>query len=128
MLQVKIRGFRIELGEIETCLNRQPGVVHAVVEARAEPGGDGTEKRLLAYVVMEEAEEDPEPEPAPSDSDSDSEAGSIRAMSSSNKDLEEIASWGAIYDSAYASQVATTAPPSRSIPLMKFNCYSLCHK
>ncbi|MCU0577970.1 MAG: amino acid adenylation domain-containing protein, partial [Desulfobacterota bacterium] len=45
--QVKIRGYRIELGEIEATLRQVPGVVDAVVDARA--GADGLQ--LVAYVV-----------------------------------------------------------------------------
>ncbi|KAF9169237.1 hypothetical protein BGX20_010618, partial [Mortierella sp. AD010] len=45
--QVKIRGFRIELGEIETRLAEHSLVREAVVVAL----GEGTSKRLVAYVV-----------------------------------------------------------------------------
>ncbi|MDR6675809.1 non-ribosomal peptide synthetase, partial [Xanthomonas sp. 1678] len=45
--QVKVRGFRIELGEIETALRAHPQVREAVVLAQ----GEGTDKRLVAYLV-----------------------------------------------------------------------------
>jgi non-ribosomal peptide synthase protein (TIGR01720 family) len=51
--QVKIRGFRIELGEIETTLQQHASVRACVVDARAEVG---SEKRLIAYVVPNEAQ------------------------------------------------------------------------
>ncbi|MCG1048400.1 non-ribosomal peptide synthetase [Mycetohabitans rhizoxinica] len=47
--QVKIRGFRIELGEIEACLAQHAQVREAVVLAM----GEGSTKRLVAYVVAE---------------------------------------------------------------------------
>ncbi|KAG0347723.1 hypothetical protein BGZ54_004834, partial [Gamsiella multidivaricata] len=47
--QVKIRGFRIELGEIEARLVEHSLVEDAVVVAV----GEGTDKRLVAYVVAE---------------------------------------------------------------------------
>ncbi|XP_055305790.1 uncharacterized protein LOC129570272, partial [Sitodiplosis mosellana] len=47
--QVKIRGFRIELGEIEAHLVEHPQVHAAVVQ----PYGNGSEARLVAYVVTE---------------------------------------------------------------------------
>uniref|UniRef100_UPI0036D9FE30 amino acid adenylation domain-containing protein n=1 Tax=Photorhabdus sp. RM322S TaxID=3342825 RepID=UPI0036D9FE30 len=49
--QVKIRGFRIEPGEIEARLTEYPAVREAWVLAL----GDGQDKRLVAYVVAEEA-------------------------------------------------------------------------
>ena len=48
--QVKIRGFRVELGEIEAALRRS-GVRDAVVALH----GEGTDKRLVAWVVPGEA-------------------------------------------------------------------------
>jgi amino acid adenylation domain-containing protein len=54
--QVKIRGFRIEPGEIEVALSRHPAVREAAVLVGPEPGG--TERRLVAYVALREA--DPE--------------------------------------------------------------------
>ncbi|KAF9399972.1 hypothetical protein BGX21_005210 [Mortierella sp. AD011] len=47
--QVKIRGFRIELGEIEEWLCEHSTVREAVVLAL----GEGTSKRLVAYVVAD---------------------------------------------------------------------------
>ena len=54
-VQVKIRGFRIEPGEIEAFLGRHPAVRECVVVARERPGGkgEGAEKRLIAYVVLD---------------------------------------------------------------------------
>ncbi|KAF9950728.1 hypothetical protein BGZ72_007664, partial [Mortierella alpina] len=50
--QVKIRGFRIELGEIEARLVEHDLVKESVVLAL----GEGSEKRLVAYVVAEPTE------------------------------------------------------------------------
>ncbi|KAF9554702.1 hypothetical protein EC968_009463, partial [Mortierella alpina] len=51
--QVKVRGFRIELGEIETRLREHPLVSDAVVIALDE----GSNKRLVAYVIMDVSED-----------------------------------------------------------------------
>ncbi|MEM7582517.1 MAG: amino acid adenylation domain-containing protein [Acidobacteriota bacterium] len=53
--QVKVRGYRIELGEIEAVLERLPAVRQAVVVAR----GDGSQRRMIAYLVAR-----PEPDAA----------------------------------------------------------------
>ncbi|MCR8643269.1 amino acid adenylation domain-containing protein [Paenibacillus sp. N1-5-1-14] len=47
--QVKVRGYRIELGEIEARLHQHPAIHKAVVI----PQGDGVEKRLVSYIVLE---------------------------------------------------------------------------
>ncbi|HWS88663.1 MAG TPA: amino acid adenylation domain-containing protein, partial [Pyrinomonadaceae bacterium] len=52
--QVKVRGYRIELGEVEAALGRHRGVRECVAEARG--GGEGEEKRLVAYFVAEEGQ------------------------------------------------------------------------
>jgi amino acid adenylation domain-containing protein len=49
--QVKVRGYRIELGEAEAELSGLEGVRQSAVEVI----GEGIEKRLVGYVVMEEA-------------------------------------------------------------------------
>ncbi|MFC7220911.1 amino acid adenylation domain-containing protein, partial [Streptomyces polyrhachis] len=54
--QVKIRGFRIELGEIESVLDQHPRVHSCAV--LAQPDGSG--KRLVGYVVLNEDAEDAE--------------------------------------------------------------------
>ncbi|HEX6199873.1 MAG TPA: amino acid adenylation domain-containing protein, partial [Thermoanaerobaculia bacterium] len=49
--QVKVRGFRVELGEIESLLAEHP----AVREAAAVVRGEGSERRIVAYVGREGA-------------------------------------------------------------------------
>ncbi|WP_318196650.1 non-ribosomal peptide synthetase [Streptomyces sp. MCL20-2] len=56
--QVKIRGFRIELGEIENTLTQHEAVRSCVVVAREDGPG---EKRLVAYVVLEDGHTAPDP-------------------------------------------------------------------
>lgn len=46
--QVKVRGHRIELGEVEVALRAQPGVVDAIVIARAASDGS---QLLVGYLV-----------------------------------------------------------------------------
>jgi amino acid adenylation domain-containing protein len=50
--QVKIRGHRVELGEIESILSEAPGIKQAIVVVNE---GANQEKRLTAYVTLEEA-------------------------------------------------------------------------
>lgn len=49
--QVKIRGYRVEVGEIEVILAAHPKVTEAAVTVHSAAGG---EKRLIAYVVLED--------------------------------------------------------------------------
>ena len=51
--QVKVRGLRIELGEIEAVLEEHGAVQQAVVLVH----GEGTDARLVAYVVLEDGGE-----------------------------------------------------------------------
>jgi amino acid adenylation domain-containing protein/thioester reductase-like protein len=45
--QVKVRGYRVELGEIEATLRQHPAVREAVVQVQ----GEGSQPRLIGYVV-----------------------------------------------------------------------------
>ncbi len=56
--QIKLRGFRIEPGEIETALERHPRVKAAAVAPYALSDGD---KRLCAYLDLDESADPPEP-------------------------------------------------------------------
>ncbi|MEU7157610.1 non-ribosomal peptide synthetase [Streptomyces chrestomyceticus] len=49
--QVKIRGYRVEPGEVERGLRRYPEVLEAVVLA----DGEGNDRRLVAFVVLDAA-------------------------------------------------------------------------
>ncbi|MEM8933811.1 MAG: amino acid adenylation domain-containing protein, partial [Acidobacteriota bacterium] len=60
--QVKVQGHRIELGEIEAALAQVPGVLRGVVVAVGERRGA---KRLVGYVVLDDAVELPGDGPAP---------------------------------------------------------------
>ncbi len=76
--QVKVRGYRIELGEVEAVLSGHEGVRQAVVEVR----GEGSERRLVAYVVGAEGKTSEEGE--------DAEAGSERKRGVT---AEELRAW-----------------------------------
>jgi amino acid adenylation domain-containing protein/non-ribosomal peptide synthase protein (TIGR01720 family) len=51
--QVKLRGSRIELGEIEAVLVRHSAVREAAAVVSEEAAGERSQRRLVAYVVLE---------------------------------------------------------------------------
>jgi acyl-coenzyme A synthetase/AMP-(fatty) acid ligase len=51
---VKIRGYRVEPGETEAMLKGHEWVREAAVVVREDEGG-GVERRMVAYVVVDEA-------------------------------------------------------------------------
>jgi acyl carrier protein len=57
--QVKVRGYRIEVGEIESEIGEVEGVAEVVVKVVEVEGG---EKRIVAYVVKRDGEEEEEVE------------------------------------------------------------------
>ncbi|GAA5609547.1 non-ribosomal peptide synthetase [Streptomyces platensis] len=57
--QAKIRGLRIETGEIESALREHPTVKDAAVMVRAGLGGEGTDQRLVAYLLLRPGDERP---------------------------------------------------------------------
>jgi non-ribosomal peptide synthetase component F len=57
--QVKVRGYRIEVGEIESEIGEVEGVAEVVVKVVEVEGG---EKRIVAYVVKRDGEEEEEME------------------------------------------------------------------
>lgn len=56
--QIKIRGFRIELGEINTALNSHDLVKESVTIVRTDTTPNPEEKRIVAYVVFDLANQE----------------------------------------------------------------------
>jgi putative CocE/NonD family hydrolase len=108
--QVKIRGFRIELGEIESVLDQQPRVNQAVVDAQSMPGShdNNEEKQLVAFVVPRQVEEEDESEKEVQQQQEET----AEKAGDGGHDLEEALQWGAIYDSAYATENAVNDDPT----------------
>ena len=52
--QIKLRGFRVEPNEIVGVLGRHPAILESALLAS---GGNGNEKRLVAYIVLNEGAE-----------------------------------------------------------------------
>jgi len=138
--QVKIRGYRVECGEVEAVIAKHDHV--AVCAVVKDPHKDILVAYCVPKKKKkeEEAAEETESESEESESESSSESSSSSSSppksptttttttttadpaqpqqqqpqqrSSSQVDLEEVASWGLIYDEAYARRDAVTADPT----------------